>query len=450
MNAIWFAPLVGCLILLAASCAIALAVRFVLFRVVAKFAARTPTRFDDVLFQFGAFKWLSRLVPFVVFQLGFRSIPNIPESAAQIVDKLLFAIVVFLVAMTIGAVLSAAEHLHRTQPRERPTLSLKGAMQLIKLVMYITAALVVIGTITGKQIGLLLSGIGAMSAVLMLIFKDTILGLVAGVQLSSNDMLRIGDWITMPSAGADGDVIDITLNTVKVANFDRTIITIPTWKLITESYQNWRGMTESGGRRIKRALFIDASSVRFLSPEEIARLERFTLLKDYLAGKRDTLAEWNGALGADGEWMGNRRQLTNLGTFRAYCDSYLQRHPRIHRGMTRMARQLPLTAEGIPMELYCFTDTTTWLDYETIQGDIFDHLLAVLPEFGLRVYQHPSGFDMRGMMEAAVASRREAESAAAAGAARAAKPAASLMQADGAAKAADAPRAADAEPAGTR
>lgn len=414
MNASWFSPLVGCLILLAVSCAIGGAVRFLLFRVVAKFAQRSPTRFDDVLFQFGAFKWLSRLVPFVVFQLGLRTIPDLPESAAQLVDKLLFAIVVFLVTMLVSAVLSAVEHLHRTT-RTRPTLSLKGAMQLVKLAMFITATLVVIGTVTGKQIGLLLSGIGAMSAVLMLIFKDTILGLVAGVQLSSNDMLRIGDWITMPSAGADGDVIDITLNTVKVSNFDRTIITIPTWKLITESYQNWRGMTESGGRRIKRSLFVDATSVRFLAHEEIERLERFMLLKTYLEGKLDTLAEWNDSLGADGEWMGNRRQLTNLGTFRAYCDNYLQRHPRIHRGMTCMARQLPPTAEGIPLELYCFTDTTTWLDYESIQGDIFDHLLAVLPEFGLRVYQHPSGFDLRGMVEAGVArpkpAARDAETA---------------------------------------
>ncbi|MEK7899744.1 mechanosensitive ion channel domain-containing protein, partial [Burkholderia contaminans] len=249
----------------------------------------------------------------------------------------------------------------------------------------------------------LLSGIGAMSAVLMLIFKDTLLGLVAGVQLSSNDMLRIGDWITMPSAGADGTVIDITLNTVKVANFDHTIITVPTWKLITESYQNWRGMTEAGGRRIKRALFVDATSVRFLANDEIERLERLTLLKDYLEDKVDAIEQWNGTLGAAGDCPANRRQLTNLGTFRAYVANYLKGHPRIRRDMTCMARQLPLTAEGIPLELYCFTDTTTWVDYEAIQSDLFDHLIAVLPEFGLRVYQHPSGFDMRQMVGAAQA-----------------------------------------------
>jgi len=406
LNESWFAPLVGILILLAAAGAITAVVHFLLFRVVARLARLSATRVDDALFEFGAFKWLNRIVPFVVIKLGLGAVPGIPETAAQAADKVLFALIVFLVTMTVSATLSALEHTHRTyqrDQRDQPHLSLKGAMQLVKLVMFITAALVVIGDATGKQIGLLLSGIGAMSAVLMLIFKDTLLGLVAGVQLSSNDMLRIGDWITMPSAGADGTVIDITLNTVKVANFDHTIITVPTWKLITESYQNWRGMTEAGGRRIKRALFVDATSVRFLSNDEIERLERLTLLKDYLEDKVDAIEQWNGTLGAAGDCPANRRQLTNLGTFRAYVANYLKGHPRIRRDMTCMARQLPLTAEGIPLELYCFTDTTTWVDYEAIQSDLFDHLIAVLPEFGLRVYQHPSGFDMRQMVGAAQA-----------------------------------------------
>ncbi len=343
LNESWFAPLVGLLILLAAAGAITAAVHFLLFRVVARIARLSATRIDDALFEFGAFKWLNRIVPFVVIKLGLVAVPGIPAAAAQAADKVLFALIVLLVSMTISATLSALEHTHRTSHRDQPRLSLKGAMQLVKLVMFITAALVVIGDATGKQIGLLLSGIGAMSAVLMLIFKDTLLGLVAGVQLSSNDMLRIGDWITMPSAGADGTVIDITLNTVKVANFDHTIITVPTWKLITESYQNWRGMTEAGGRRIKRALFIDATSVRFLDNDEIERLERLTLLKDYLEDKVDAIAQWNGTLGTAGECPANRRQLTNLGTFRAYVANYLKGHPRIRRDMTCMA---PAAADG--------------------------------------------------------------------------------------------------------
>ncbi|MEK6298853.1 MAG: mechanosensitive ion channel family protein, partial [Paraburkholderia tropica] len=276
VHEIWFAPLVGALVLLAAAFAVAAIAHFLLFRVVARLARRSTTRIDDALFEFGAFTWLSRVAPFVVIKLGLGLVPGLPDNALQLADKIVFALIVFLVTMTISATLSALEHSHRTARQDQPRLSLKGAMQLVKLVMFITAALVVIGDATGKQIGLLLSGIGAMSAVLMLIFKDTLLGLVAGVQLSSNDMLRIGDWITMPSSGADGTVVDITLNTVKVVNFDNTIITIPTWKLITESYQNWRGMTESGGRRIKRALMLDATSVRFLDAGEIARLERLT------------------------------------------------------------------------------------------------------------------------------------------------------------------------------
>lgn len=414
VNQIWFEPLVGSLVLLGAAGVVSAAVHFLLFRVVARLAQRSVTRIDDALFEFGAFKWLSRVTPFVVIRLGIGMVPGVPDAISQSVDKVSFALIVVLVTMTISATLSAFEHTHRTMRQDQPRLSLKGAMQLVKLVMFITAALVVIGDATGKQIGLLLSGIGAMSAVLMLIFKDTILGLVAGVQLSSNDMLRIGDWITMPNAGADGTVIDITLNTVKVANFDHTIITIPTWKLITESYQNWRGMTEAGGRRIKRALFIDATSVRFLHAQELARLERFTLLQDYLAHKRDALTQFNGALGNAAECAANRRQLTNLGTFRAYVEQYLQRHPHIHREMTCMVRQLPISAEGVPLELYCFTNTTTWTEYEAIQSDLFDHLIAVLPEFGLRVYQHPSGYDMQQGLRGAQEKRGERESALAA------------------------------------
>ncbi|WP_310634411.1 mechanosensitive ion channel family protein [Paraburkholderia sp.] len=414
VHEIWFAPLVGALVLLAAAFAVAAIVHFLLFRVVARLARRSTTRIDDALFEFGAFKWLSRVAPFVVIKLGIGMVPGLPDNALQLADKIVFALIVFLVTMTISATLSALEFSHRTARQDQPRLSLKGAMQLVKLVMFITAALVVIGDATGKQIGLLLSGIGAMSAVLMLIFKDTLLGLVAGVQLSSNDMLRIGDWITLPSAGADGTVIDITLNTVKVANFDNTIITIPTWKLITESYQNWRGMTESGGRRIKRALALDATSVRFLGADEIARLERLTLLTDYLHDKRHALTQFNGALGSAGDCSANRRQLTNLGTFRAYVQQYLERHPQIHHEMTCMVRQLASGADGIPLELYCFTNTTTWSDYEAIQADLFDHLIAVLPEFGLRVYQQPSGFDMQqGLRVARAASVESAESAAA-------------------------------------
>jgi len=238
--------------------------------------------------------------------------------------------------------------------------------------------------------------------VLMLVFKDTILSFTAGVQLSSNDMLRIGDWIEMPQVGADGDVIDIALHTVKVQNWDKTITTIPTWRLMSESYRNWRGMSESGGRRIKRTLQIDASSIRFLDTADITRLSGITVLHEYMENKRAEIdranAEARTTLGERGDLLANQRHLTNIGTFRAYVLAYLRAHPGVHQGMTLMVRQLQPTAEGVPLELYCFTASTAWLVYEATQGDIFDHLLAILPEFGLSLYQHPSGSDLRNRL----------------------------------------------------
>jgi len=242
---------------------------------------------------------------------------------------------------------------------------------------------------------ILLSGLGAMSAVLMLVFKDTILSFTAGVQLSTNDMLRVGDWIQMPQVGADGDVVDIALHTVKVQNWDKTITTIPTWRLMSESYRNWRGMSEAGGRRIKRTLQIDAASVHFLTEADMDRLARIALLAPYLEEKREAVHATNTALGDGAATPTNLRRLTNIGTFRAYVQAYLRAHPGIHQGMTLMVRTMEPTAEGVPLELYCFTATTAWVRYEGIQGDIFDHLIAVLPEFDLRLYQSPTGHDIR-------------------------------------------------------
>ncbi len=386
--------LFGVLILLVVAWLAGTLTRLVLFRAMRAIARRTAWRWDDALFQYGVFHWLGRIVPAVVVQFGIALVPDVSERPEMLVGNVAQAFMVFFVVMAISRALSAMEALYR-ETDNGSRRSIKGVMQLIKLVLFIVAALVIIGTVTNQHIGLLLSGLGAMSAVLLLIFKDTILGFVAGVQLSTNDMLRVGDWITMPNAGADGDVIDITLYTVKVRNFDKTIVTIPTWKLISESYQNWRGMAESGGRRIKRALSIDAASVHFLDQEEIDRLGRFRLLSTYLQDKHSELMTWNRELGEAGEQQVNRRRLTNLGTFRAYVTAYLQQHPRIHREMTCMVRQLASDARGIPLELYCFTATTAWGDYENIQGDIFDHLFALLPEFGLALYQEPSGTDLR-------------------------------------------------------
>ena len=273
---------------------------------------------------------------------------------------------------------------------------------MAKMVLYVFGAIIIVATLIDRSPLLLLSGLGAMSAVILLVYKDTLLSFVASVQLTSNDMLRVGDWIEMPQVGADGDVVDITLHTVTVQNFDKTIVSIPTWRLMSESFKNWRGMQQSGGRRIKRSLFIDASGVRFIRDDEEAKLSQVHLLTDYMGRKKAELKAWNEAQGNVAAMSANRRRMTNIGTFRAYALAYLKSHPEIQPNMTCMVRQMQTTAQGIPLEIYCFTRTTVWADYERIQGDIFDYLLAVLPEFGLSLYQQPSGGDLRSGLLPAV------------------------------------------------
>jgi miniconductance mechanosensitive channel len=251
---------------------------------------------------------------------------------------------------------------------------------------------------------ILLSGLGAFTAVLMIIFRDSILGFVAGIQLSANRMVAIGDWIEMPKYQADGDVIDVSLTTVKVQNWDKTITTIPTHRLISDPFKNWRFMTLAGGRRIKRALRIEAASVRFLDDEEMERFAQYALLRDYVAEKQRALDEHNGNIPGDPGIDANIRRLTNLGTFRAYVEQYLRTHPNIHHeGMTLMVRQLEGDALGIPIEVYCFTTTTAWTEYEAIQADLFDHFYAIAADFGLRVFQSPSGADVRALARQAEA-----------------------------------------------
>lgn len=302
--------------------------------------------------------------------------------------------IVLFATLTAFALLDGIGDFVRSTERGRQ-LPLRGIFQSIKLAGAIMAGVLIVSALIGQSPLILLSGLGAMTAVLMLVFKDPIMGLVAGIQLSVNDMLRVGDWLEMPKYGADGDVIDIGLTTVKVRNWDNTITTIPTYALIADSFKNWRGMSESGGRRIKRAVMIDATSVRFLERADLEHLHRSRLLAEYLETKLNEIEQYNRELGVDLSTPIDGRRLTNIGTFRAYLTAYLLAHPKIHKGMTLMVRQLAPSADGIPMELYCFTNTTRWIEYESIQSDIFDHIFAVLPEFGLRMHQSPTGYDMR-------------------------------------------------------
>jgi len=332
---------------------------------------------------------LSNVVPSQVIAAGIKVVPDLPPGLVGVVVGACQAWAVLTVALAASHALDAANDLYERRPdaRNKP---IKGYLQVAKIVLFVVAGLSIVATLAGVDLRYLVTGLGAATAVLMLIFQDTLLSLVASVQISGDGRIRIGDWIEMPSQNADGDVIDIALHTVTVQNFDKTITTIPTKKLVTESFRNWRGMQEAGGRRIKRALYLDQHSVGFLDGAALARLQQFGLLDDYLAGKRSELEQWNAQVAQAHPEAVNARRLTNLGTFRAYVERYLRSHPGVHQDMTLMVRQLAPTPQGLPLELYCFTASVAWVRYEAVQADVFDHLLAILPEFGLRVFQESS------------------------------------------------------------
>ncbi|MBF4208129.1 MULTISPECIES: mechanosensitive ion channel family protein [Pseudomonas] len=357
------------------------------------------------------FQRLAQTTPSLVVQFGLKLVPELSATSQHFLGNVALAFTILFLTLALSALLDALLDIYARTEHAR-TRSIKGYVQLAKMVLFVFGAIVIVATLIDRSPLLLLSGLGAMSAVILLVYKDTLLSFVASVQLTSNDMLRVGDWIEMPQVGADGDVVDITLHTVKVQNFDKTIVSIPTWRLMSESFKNWRGMQQSGGRRIKRSLFIDAGGVRFLTSAEEQRLSEVRLLTDYIARKRNELHSWNEAQGPVAELSANRRRLTNVGTFRAYALAYLKSHPDIQPNMTCMVRQMQTTAQGVPLEIYCFTRTTAWAEYERIQGDIFDYLLAVLPEFGLSLYQQPSGNDLRaGLLPSTLPSQQRALSA---------------------------------------
>ncbi|MGV6488280.1 mechanosensitive ion channel family protein [Stenotrophomonas bentonitica] len=332
---------------------------------------------------------LSNVVPSMVIAAGIRIVPDLPPQLVSGVVSACQAWAVLTVALAVSHALDAANELYERRPDAR-SKPIKGYLQVVKIVVFVVAGLSIVATLLGLKLGPMVAGLGAATAVLMLVFQDTILSLVASVQISGDGRVRLGDWIEMPSQNADGDVIDIALHTITVQNFDKTITTIPTKKLVTESFKNWRGMQEAGGRRIKRALYLDQHSVGFLDAAALQRLEQFAVLGDYLREKQAELTQWNTQLQAQGVAAVNARRVTNLGTFRAYVERYLRQHPGIHTDMTLLVRQLQPTTEGLPLEVYCFTRTTAWADYEGIQSDVFDHLLAILPAFGLRVFQASS------------------------------------------------------------
>lgn len=339
------------------------------------------------------------MVPLIFLYLGIDLVPGLNPDFESFVSRFTAALMILVTARVIDAFLSSVHAIYRMLPKSdlRP---IKSYIQLGKLIVYIFALIFIIASLSNQSPWYFLSGIGAIMAILLLVFRDTLLSLVASVQLTNNDLIRIGDWIEMPNFGADGDVIDISLNTVRVQNFDKTITVIPTHKFLDHSFRNWRGMSEAGGRRIMRSLNIDMTSVRFLSYKEIQELRKSHLMKDYIAAKMEEIMSYNEKhLGSHPTVLTNARWLTNVGTFRAYVIEYLKRHPRSKKDLLMLVRQLEPTDRGLPLQIYVFTNTTAWAEYEAIQADIFDHLLSILPEFGLRVYQQPSGADFRKLSE---------------------------------------------------
>ncbi len=345
-------------------------------------------------------KRLSQISPSLIVQITVTFVPYLQNSAATVIKNVAVAVTILHTIRVVTAILDGiqifySESVAKSVVSSRP---IKSYIQLGKIVIIGLGAIVIISALIDRSPIILLSGLGAMSAVLLIVFKDTLVSFTAGLQLSTNDMLRVGDWIEMPELGADGDVVDIALHTVKVQNFDKTITSIPTWRLMSYSFKNWRGMSESGGRRIKRTILIDASSVKFIEKSDVDELKNISLINHYLNEKSIVIDDSNKQLAAKSDDFFsksvNHRRLTNIGTFRAYVDSYLFSHEKIHSDMTRLVRMLKPDSEGIPLEIYCFTSTTDWIEYENIQSDIFEHLLAILPEFGLRTFQKPSGYDL--------------------------------------------------------
>ncbi|HAD49638.1 MAG TPA: mechanosensitive ion channel protein MscS, partial [Idiomarina sp.] len=368
--------------------------KHILLRGVSKLLSRTELGSDPSVGLKIIVGRLAQVVPALILSAGIAYVPELPEWVVTVIRNVAIAYIALTVARAFSAAMSSVNEIYMRRPGSylKP---IKGYLQIAQIIVYLIAAILIIAALIDKSPVILLSGIGAMGAVTLLVFQDTILSFVASIQLSSNDMIRVGDWIEMPQVNADGEVIDMALHTVRVQNWDKTITTIPTKRLISDSFKNWRGMQDAGGRRIKRSLFIDQTSIDFLNQDKLNELSKLALLKDYVNTKQSEINDWNRELVSQGKDTMNGRHMTNIGTFRAYVQNYLIHHPKVHQGMTLMVRQLSPTPQGLPLEIYCFTNDIRWEYYEGIQADIFDHLYAILPRFDLAVFQEPSGVDIR-------------------------------------------------------
>ena len=361
-----------------------------LLKVLSVVIRKTKNRYDDILMEKNVLRRLSYIAPLIIICVFAHLFP----FAEDTIRRVSVALISWFVLLALGAALTAFSDIYLTLDvsKGRP---IKGYIQISKLIVYVIGIILIAGSLIGRSPVVLLSGFGAMTAVILLIFRDTILSFVASLQISTNDLVRVGDWIEVPSLGADGDVVDIALHTVQIQNWDKTLTVIPTHKLIDVTFKNWRGMQQSGGRRIKRAIQIDLGSIKFCDDRMIDRFGKINLLEDYIKRKQEELENYNREHGFDTSALINGRRMTNIGTFRAYIKAYLRNHERIHQDMTFLVRQLPPGPNGLPIEIYVFTNDTAWANYEDIQADIFDHILAVVKQFDLRLFQNPASEDFK-------------------------------------------------------
>ena len=367
--------------------------RHIILTAGARLVKKTKATWDDIVFDRKVLTHVSHLVaPILLYILLPLAISNL--GLLSFIQRICMIYIIAVFLKFISSLLTALFHVYseKEQFRDRP---LKGLLQTVQVILFFIGGIIIVSILIDKSPMVLLTGLGASAAVLMLVFKDSIMGFVSGIQLSANNMLRVGDWIQMPKYGADGTVIEVTLNTVKVRNWDNTITTIPPYALVSDSFQNWRGMQESGGRRIKRSIRIDMNSVKFCTPEMLAKYKKIQLLKDYIEETEKVIEDYNKEHGIDNSILVNGRRQTNLGVFRAYLTNYLKSLPTVNQDLTCMVRQLQPTEQGIPLELYFFSAIKAWVPYEGVQADVFDHVLAIIPEFDLHVFQNPTGEDFR-------------------------------------------------------
>jgi len=369
----------------------------IIIQILKKIALKTKFTWDDVLIEKRVFHRLAYLVPAIILHALVPSTITGYDIWISVLQGGLKIYIIIIILLVINSFLNALNEIYQQEFESAKSKPIKGYIQVVNIVAYVIGVILIISIIINRNPVTLFAGLGALSAVLLLVFKDSILGFVASIQLSANDMVRIGDWIAMPKFGADGTVVDINLTNVKVQNWDKTISTIPTYALISDSIQNWRGMEESGGRRIKRSININMSSVKFCSEEMLKRFQKIHVIKDYVIKKQEELDAYNEKKNIDNSILVNGRRQTNIGIFRNYLEAFLFNNENINHNMTFMVRQLPPSEKGIPIEIYVFSKVQEWIKYEQIQGDIFDHILAVIPQFDLQVFQEPAGVDFRSL-----------------------------------------------------